>query len=304
MYNTSPQFSIFVIIISIAIIVGIIAIIYYKYRSKETEIRSLYLFLIIIIPSIALLISSAAEFEYVPKNHNETRYEFSNMVVNVDRISPMYVPIKDVILTEESSVSAQIFPNVSGIRIESVNLNPPIDTIISSDTKFKQMNTTEGSIIYSVPVRIQNTGQLVNNTYEYGISIAYFDGNSSSLKVNHLTFDWYVKLLDLNLVGYFGIVMTGVITSRVLTMMVKKLAKSKGHPNENPDKKEIQYSVLDKPDILWIIFSVIIAVIIYSTFYEQIQFTTVTIVNITLAFAFGFSFQKVLELAQDFKDFK
>ncbi|HZB73750.1 MAG TPA: hypothetical protein VE378_03310 [Nitrososphaeraceae archaeon] len=59
---------------------------------------------------------------------------------------------------------------------------------------------------------------------------------------------------------------------------------------------------LEIRDYIWIAFSFIIAILIFSSFSTQIQLTTNIVANISLAFGFGFGFDKVLEVAKRFQN--
>jgi hypothetical protein len=55
-------------------------------------------------------------------------------------------------------------------------------------------------------------------------------------------------------------------------------------------------------DSLWILFSFVISVLIFAAFNEQDLLGPSVIINIVLAFGFGFGFEKVLEVATKFSD--
>jgi hypothetical protein len=54
-------------------------------------------------------------------------------------------------------------------------------------------------------------------------------------------------------------------------------------------------------DLLWIIFSFLIAVLLFSTFKQNVILSTSLLINISLAFGFGFTFDRTLEMATRFK---
>jgi hypothetical protein len=54
-------------------------------------------------------------------------------------------------------------------------------------------------------------------------------------------------------------------------------------------------------DLLWIIFSFFIAVLLFSTFKQNVILSSSLLINISLAFGFGFTFDRTLEMATRFK---
>lgn len=94
-------------------------------------------------------------------------------------------------------------------------------------------------------------------------------------------------MLDLDLVSYFWIVLIGVITSRALTLF-------------KAQQGQRAFVQLQIKDYIWIVFSFIIGILIFSSFKNQIDLTSDIIINISLAFGFGFGFEKVLEVGEDF----
>ena len=81
-------------------------------------------------------------------------------------------------------------------------------------------------------------------------------------------------MLDLDLVLYFWIVLIGVITSRALTLF------------KNQQGQRRVFVQLEIKDYLWIVFSFIIGILIFSSFKNQIDLTSDIIINISLAFGF------------------
>ena len=85
------------------------------------------------------------------------------------------------------------------------------------------------------------------------------------------------------MLSYFFIVLIGVIVSRLF----------KNYTEPQPRQRGLQTT-----DYLWIAFSAVIALIIFANFQQQVHLTRNIITNISLAFGFGFGFDKVLEAGQ------
>jgi hypothetical protein len=259
------------------------------------KIRTLYGLVFILGISFAVMIPIATYGEYVPRHSQQTLKTVDDMSILLNRISPVVIPIRNSIMGEHINTTVTIYKNNPDINIKSVNLNSTGDTILTSNNgTFRLMGNDGSESYYSLQVYAQHTGQILNNTDQYEILVYYYANDTDTeLKSENLSFDWPVKTMDLSVLAYLWIVMIGVITSRLISLMLVKM-----DPNNPKPLKEIR-----QEDSLWIIFSFIIAVLIFSTFKSQTQtqLTSSTIANISIAFGFGFGFDKVLEVAQRFQ---
>jgi hypothetical protein len=114
---------------------------------------------------------------------------------------------------------------------------------------------------------------------------------------NSVPFQWTVKMTDLSLATYFWIVMAGVVTSRFMSLILDKLEK----PSRRRGEQHEDFQIIGGREGLGILFSFIIALVLFSSFKEQAtSLTTVVLFNISIAFAFGFGFDKTLEVAPRF----
>ncbi len=159
----------------------------------------------------------------------------------------------------------------------------------------------------------------------------YFDNSDTMVYHNQFTFPWVIKSLDMNLITYFWIVMTGVVTSRFLDFLLVRLRKedeiaklldeemSKHIKSEDIINNEItNRRILDLRDkmgyfrdnivqdlhwkeLLWIVFSFIVAILVFAGFKQNVTPISSILINISLAFAFGFTFDRTLEMATRFK---
>ncbi|MDQ3836167.1 MAG: hypothetical protein M3270_04445 [Thermoproteota archaeon] len=108
----------------------------------------------------------------------------------------------------------------------------------------------------------------------------------------------------MSIFSYFWIVLVGVIVSRVLSLVLDKLERIQtAQTDQDKVKLKGEPIILNNNDYVWIAFSFIIAILIFTSFTPQVQvnLTTSIITNISLAFAFGFGFDKVLEVAKRFQ---
>ena len=134
--------------------------------------------------------------------------------------------------------------------------------------------------IYTMNVTAKHNLDIKNSTDPYTIDI-YFQ-NSTGIHEFSVPFNWSTKTLDFGIFTYFMIVLIGVIVSKY----VSKIENNKKGLN------------LEDKDYALIAISSIIALLIFSSFQQQVNLTTHIITNISLAFGFGFAFDKVLETGQ------
>lgn len=74
--------------------------------------------------------------------------------------------------------------------------------------------------------------------------------------------------------------------------------------NMKKKKQKLTNKILEinEREALWIIFSFIISILLFSGFKETLKdLTTVVLFNVSIAFGFGFAFDRTLELATRFK---
>jgi hypothetical protein len=57
----------------------------------------------------------------------------------------------------------------------------------------------------------------------------------------------------------------------------------------------LQFNTLDNREYLWIPFSAIVTLLIFTSFHQQIKLSSDILLNFALAFGFGFGFDKVFE---------
>ena len=168
---------------------------------------------------------------------------------------------------------------------------------------------------YRLEAKAHHYLQVKNYTDPYTMYIQYLN-MSNEMDELSLVFDWPAKTMDLNDFSYFWIVLIGVMVSRVLSIILNKLSEAKKRAevtvSNNPAGTTLaaEYKIerdalkisLNLNDGIWIAFSFVIALLIFASFSGQVDPTTSILTNITLAFGFGFGFDKVLEVAKKFED--
>ncbi len=105
--------------------------------------------------------------------------------------------------------------------------------------------------------------------------------NNTSLVLPSLTYT--IRMEDFNTAAYLGIIVLGVFTSYYVGE----------YKNSNRGGKvliKISYTRI----ILWIIFSIVIATLVFNQFRQQVVPTSDLMTNFVLAFAFGFGAERIL----------
>jgi hypothetical protein len=224
-------------------------------------------------------------YQYIPSNQipEEFSPQGSPFIVTITRDATILVPLRNLLTPIISSIEANIYYKTPGINIQNVKLFSS-DSVLTFKPDFIWVRDYQNGSIYKNNVMVRHNLAVSNTSNLYQIRISYLN-STGGLNQLPLQFVWPIKMLDLDIVSYFWIVLIGVITSRVLTLF------------KNQKKALVQ---LEIKDYIWIIFSFIIGLLIFSNFKDQINPTSDIIINISLAFGFGFGFEKVLEVGEEF----
>lgn len=152
--------------------------------------------------------------------------------------------------------------------------NPPISISsanITNNTGTSIKNTKVSHTAQQTPNPNRVVTHIVRQTPNPNLVSQYY----------YWTFTWPIKTLDLTTLTYFWIVLIGVILSKLSTRVTKNTSSPIG--------------TLSNYDYLWIGISAIIALLIFSSFQQQVHLTGNILYNISLAFAFGFGFDRILD---------
>lgn len=103
------------------------------------------------------------------------------------------------------------------------------------------------------------------------------------IKILKIPLQYEINSLDFSRTEYFWIIALGVLISRVFSV---------GHENQVLTSS-IKFGT---EELIWIPFSAVITLLIFSSFVNQITLTSDIILNLSLAFGFGFGFDKILEV--------
>ena len=223
--------------------------------------------------------------EYVPVNDITSSSGNGTLLVYLQRPLTILIPVRGFVNELKYPLQATIFYNKSLLSIDRVRLSTSSDSILTYYNSDSNLNTTSPTkAIYTLDVRGKHTGLIGNTSNLYNLDIFYTYNSTGHGKFS-APFNWPIKTLDFNIIVYFFIAFIGVMVSRYTS----KLSKSRnGDVERDP-------SHFKQVDGAWILISGVIALLIFSSFQEQVNLTSLLITNISLAFAFGFGFDKILQ---------
>jgi hypothetical protein len=264
------------------------------------------------------IISSLDIFWY---NGDKRQYEFDVSISNDSKIfSKIFITKSD---PKDSNPGEYDLTNTIGryIRITSSGA--------SNGTSIIPWVSINDIIVFGNPLFSKSSKDMIKTSSSNASTEINSDSQDQHIiHKNEITFPWNIRSLDLSLTTYFWIVMAGVITSRFIDFILKRLGpeekityKEQKNLEDLIEKRNIvefkknnieyhnirTYSFhllqnLHWKELLWIVFSFIVAILVFSSFKQSVTLSTIVLINISLAFAFGFTFDRTLELATRFKD--
>jgi hypothetical protein len=265
-----------------------------------------------VIIMFTVIIGAAVIFTYisvivesVPINYRVDKFDIQNMSMLIDREPTILIPLKNAapFPPRFTDIQASIYHNVN-TTIKAVKLSTN-DSILSypSNFTFVSSGLTENVQRDNYQMNANAIHPLTANnaTGYYTIDILFFNKTDGVPQKWSVPFSWTTKTMDMSIFSYFWIVLVGVIVSRVLSLVLDKFEKIQKAQDKVKERDEA--IILNNNDYVWITFSFIIAILIFTSFTTQVQvhLTPSIIANISLAFAFGFGFDKVLEVAKRFQ---
>jgi hypothetical protein len=230
--------------------------------------------------------------EYVPVNKKVIPFDNNDIKVVLTIEDNMQIPVRTFFEHKKSDIGAEVYPKLP-IVIDSVRLYPNASSILTKMDKVTDLKKDEDGIFratietgHQLEIKNLNEKYILNVLYRNDSSINSASSNgtaNSPIYIADFPFIWNLSTLDFGKPSYFWIVFLGVLISRVFTF------------TSGSDKvgASLNFSNLE---LLWVPFSAIITLLIFSSFREQVQLTTDVMTNVALAFGFGFGFDKVFEV--------
>jgi hypothetical protein len=281
-----------------------------------------YIVLIVLIVGFVVTMYFTLANVYTPVNQEVITANNSDIFVVVRKEANILVPLSNFFFPKYTKINVDIYFKDPSLRKTSF-ISPPLltsntssllsqyDSRLTEDPLFTRYNLTmkvghplyvanytgiyELKIIYrlgdiqklaapssSTPSNMSS--ELLGNATAAVLPANVSEDLLSNIKVVSIPFQYHVNALDFSRPEYFWIIGLGVLTSRVFAI-------SKDTLNTASIK-------LGVGELIWIPFSAIITLLIFSSFVDQVKLTADVIVNLSLAFAFGFGFDKVFEAWQ------
>lgn len=166
------------------------------------------------------------------------------------------------------------------------------DLIKPKPSNVSDLTGYSGVVAVKYTVRLNMGHPLLAGNFsdQYTVNLFYRKiQDSGNILVDKIPFTWQIQTLDWSIISYFWILFAGVLLSRMFTFRFRS--------NDERSKIFIKFTSLE---LAWVPFSAIITMLIFSSFMNQIFHTLSpnVILNLALTFAFGFGFDKILEVWQ------
>jgi hypothetical protein len=243
---------------------------------------------------------------YVPQNERVILDDNKNPNLAIVYEDNMLIPVKNYLVEKKSPVNVEVLnPNY---KVEKMKLSANASSFLTYESDVSRKNETRGAglqdnttstnpnlfgTVATVrhPLLVQNSSELFNLMVFYTGGNNVTGGNNETTKYAIFPFFWNIKTLDFDNLSYFFIIFLGVTLSRVFTVRPRPVEQS-----ENGGGKSAKLSFkISNAAFLWVPFSAIITLLIFSSFKDKVTLTTDLIMNFALAFGFGFGFDKVFE---------
>jgi hypothetical protein len=205
--------------------------------------------------------------------------------VVVTKEKDILLPISTYFTDRTSKMDVNIYFKVKNLTTDNFRelvLSENNSRLLTIDPKLD--NTVEDLAKYDANLLVRHPLAITNHTERYSLDIFYRGPNETlgDLRKLSIPLEWNIQTLDLSPINYFFIIFGGVLLSRVFSIPTV---------SSNP----ASWNTLDKREYLWVPFSAIVTLLIFTSFTQQIKLTSDILLNFALAFGFGFGFDKVFE---------
>lgn len=281
-----------------------------------------YIVLIVLIVGFGITMYFTLANVYTPVNQQVVTADNSDIFVVVRKEANILVPLSNFFSPKYTKINVDIYFKDPNLRKASF-ISPPLlasntssllsqfDSRLTEDPLFTRYNLTmrvghplfvanytgnyELKIIYRLG-DIQNfaesgsstsadsSPELLGNATDAALPANIPEGILSDIRVVSIPLQYQVNALDFSKPEYFWIIALGVLASRVFAI-------SKDTLNTASINLRVE-------ELIWIPFSAIITLLIFSSFVDQVKLSADVIMNLSLAFGFGFGFDKVFEAWQ------
>ena len=277
-----------------------------------------------------VLISLSSAFEHVPSNWRESQFSNENLTVFVRHPSNLMLPVRNMFVEQPYSLFTTIYHDPA-YKIDNVTLSTPSDSVLTYDGFMNIGNSSKNPLTFHLPLKAMHSGEVRNITTPQTVSILYHkiqnnipgndtiasnatagvpfhmsdlslqqmdQVNNTSLKTFSFTLGLPVKMMNFSNIVYLFIVFIGVFVSRYMhKYYANKIEEDNKPQKDNTDVNRKTTPKLNQDDLIWLFASGIITLLIFSSFQDQVELQSSLITNISLAFTFGFGFDKLIETA-------
>lgn len=290
--------------------------------AAEESGKWFYIVLIVLIVGFGITMYFTLANVYTPVNQQVVTSDNSDIFVVVRKEANILVPLSNFFSPKYTKINVDIYFKDPNLRKASF-ISPPLlasntssllsqfDSRLTEDPLFTRYNLTmrvghplfvanytgnyELKIIYRLGdiQKFAESGsstsddsfpELLGNATDAALSANVPEEILSDIRVVSIPLQYQVNALDFSKPEYFWIIALGVLASRVFAI-------SKDTLNTASINLRVE-------ELIWIPFSAIITLLIFSSFVDQVKLSADVIMNLSLAFGFGFGFDKVFEAWQ------
>ena len=207
----------------------------------------------------------------LPLNSISNNYTF-NVQVKLYESDNKIIDVESVKLGTNSSILSVRQQLKSITPIYAMKICDPVNNTLNQVFEYR------GSFAAKHPLRVESIQD------RFTLLVSYFTNqtdNKCHITQSAIPIIWNVKTSDWSKITYFQIIFLGVLVSRMF-------------PVGRAIVRARQFRINDV-DFVWIPFSAIITLLIFTSFLSQVKLSSDIISNFALAFGFGFGFDKVFE---------
>ncbi len=234
--------------------------------------------------------------EYVPLNKRLIYANNSDIQAIITYDDNLGVAPPGYVEHKVGTVTAALYFNKVPTLVKDVKLSSDtksIMTVKNGTMELYPKNLTSAiiskasALTYVGKVEVGHSLEAKNFTENYSIDIFYRTNmnDTGPLQRMSVNIPWNITALDFGQLTYFFIIFAGVLLSRVFTF---------SRPSGSGVSSKIT-TTFTHLELIWVPFSAVITLLIFSSFNEQTKLGPNIIGNIALAFGFGFGFDKIFE---------
>jgi hypothetical protein len=255
-------------------------------RTTADDSRWFVILLAVVLIGLGTSIYFTISNEYVPVNKRTIFTEGSDIQSILTIEDNMQIPLQKFFDHKKSNIILELYfkDSKTNTLIKDVKLSSNGSSILTlkNDTleqDKRRAGTYEASLEVGHPLLVKTYSE------PYSVEIYYRKGNDTGpLKVEKIPFTWSSSTLDFGKLSYFWIVFLGVLFSRVFTF------------SQSSDGESKISTHFHKLELLWVPFSAVITLLIFSSFTDKVHPGSDVLTNLALAFGFGFGFDKIFEI--------